>query len=231
MGSWAGRSSSAICCSAPRSSSCRWRRLRQIPNVQLVTVAALQQNFRIHALVHHVGRAPLAGDYGVEAQVPPEIVGQLLRAAVQFPLAHDVEAVLIHHEDSAGTVAVGRAEGARVNSLRPAMNRVRRGVAGARRQRFRLNHFDDLRLARIGLGVDDMNARRIDAGNDQIAPLDMRMRRVRDTGKRCTRSIRNGAAHRRRWACRPAPRGGRSRSTKGPDPPRPARQDGHCPWR
>ena len=29
VGSCAGRSSSAICCSAPRSSSCRWRRLRR----------------------------------------------------------------------------------------------------------------------------------------------------------------------------------------------------------
>ena len=36
--------------------------LEQIPDVQLVAVAATQQNFRIHSLLHHVGRSPFAGD-------------------------------------------------------------------------------------------------------------------------------------------------------------------------
>ena len=58
------------------------------------------------------------------------------------------------------------------------MDGVRRCVAGAGGQRFRFDDFDDLRLLRIGLGVDNMDARGVDAGHDQVAALDVRMRRV-----------------------------------------------------
>jgi len=37
------------------------------------------------AVLDHVGRAPLARDGGVVAEVPPEVVRQLLRAAVELP--------------------------------------------------------------------------------------------------------------------------------------------------
>ena len=130
-------------------------------------------------MLHHVGRSPFAGDDGVESQVPPEIVSQFLGATIQLPLAEDIEALVIHDENSAGTVAVGGTQRADEDSVGTAMNRVWGCVSGARGQRLRLNHLHDLRFARIGLGVDDMDARRIDAGHDQVAALHMGMRSVR----------------------------------------------------
>src|SRR5580704_4564149 len=133
--------------------------LEQIPDVQLVAVTATQQNFRIHSLIHHGGRSPFAGDDGVESQVPPEVISKFLRAAIQLPLPEDIEALLIHHENSARTAAVWSSQRADKDSVGTAMNRVRGCVSRARRQRLRLNHLHDLRFARIGLGVDDMYAR------------------------------------------------------------------------
>jgi hypothetical protein len=114
----------------------------------------------------------------IETQIPPEIVRKILRSTIQFPFAEDVEAVVIDHENSAGAIAASRSKRARINPFRSAMQRVRRRVAGSCRERFRFNHLDDLRLSRIGLGVDNVYARRVDAGNDEVAPLHVRMRRV-----------------------------------------------------
>src|SRR5436190_921418 len=64
----------------------------EVPHMQLMAVAACQQNLRVQAVLDHVGRAPLAGDHGVAAQVPPEVVGQLLWPAILLPRALDLEA-------------------------------------------------------------------------------------------------------------------------------------------
>ena len=40
--------------------------LAQIPNVQLVAVPAFEENLGIHAVLHHIGRAPFAAHYGVQ---------------------------------------------------------------------------------------------------------------------------------------------------------------------
>src|SRR5258706_14709179 len=99
--------------------------LGQIPDVQLVAIAAAQQDLRIHSLAHHVGRSPFAGDESVESKVPPEIVSEFLRASIQLPLPEDIEALLIHHKNSARTVAVRSSQRAHQDSVGAAMNRVR----------------------------------------------------------------------------------------------------------
>src|SRR3954452_21506415 len=99
--------------------------LAQIPDVQLVAVAATQQNFRIHSILHHAGRSPFAGEDGVESQVPPEVISQLLRATIQLPLPEHIEALLIHHENSAGTAAVRSSQRTDKDAVGTAMNRVR----------------------------------------------------------------------------------------------------------
>src|SRR5881394_1221470 len=99
--------------------------LWQIPDVHFVPVAAGQQDLRIYSLVHHVGRSPFAGNQSVESQVPPEIIGELLRAPLQLPLPEDIEAFVIHHENSAGTIAVRSSQRAHQDSVGTAMNRVR----------------------------------------------------------------------------------------------------------
>ncbi len=59
--------------------------LVQIPDVQFVAVLSGQQQLRVDTVLHHVRRAPFGGDHGVVPEVPPEVIGQTLRAVDPFP--------------------------------------------------------------------------------------------------------------------------------------------------
>ena len=104
----------------------------EIPHVQRVAVLARQQQLRVHAVLHHVRRAPLAGDHRVVAEVPPEVVGEVLRSAIALPAALDLERLGVEHEDAAGAVAVAVAERVDVDPVGPAVRGVRAAVAGLR---------------------------------------------------------------------------------------------------
>src|SRR5271155_4905572 len=98
--------------------------------------------------------------------MPPEIVGEILRAAVNLPFSQNLEAVRVHDEDAAGAVAGGGAESAAKNSFGAAVDGVRAGVAGPLGENRRLDDLDDSRLARVWLGVNDMDSGGLDAGDD-----------------------------------------------------------------
>src|SRR5271155_2919654 len=98
--------------------------------------------------------------------MPPEIVGEILRAAVNLPFAQNLEAVRVHDEDPAGAVAGGGAESAAKNSFGAAVDCVRARVAGALGENRRLDDFDDSRFARVWLRIHDMDSRGLDAGDD-----------------------------------------------------------------
>ena len=153
--------------------------LVQIPEVQLAAVFGAEQDFRHEPVLERVGRAPFAGDHRVVAEMPPGVIGELLRPAVDLPAAERLEGLVVHEKNAAGRLALGVAERRDVDALRAAMDRVRARVAGLFGDLLRLDHLDDLRVPRIGLGVEDVDARRAQPRHDQIAPLDMRMRRVR----------------------------------------------------
>src|SRR6185436_271062 len=124
-----------------------------------------------------------ARQQSVETQVPPEIVMQELLAAIQFPLAQDVERLAIQHENSTGTIAVGSSERADVNALGTAMNRVRARVIRPAENFLRLDYFDHFRVPRIGLGIQNMNPRRAQPRHNQVTALDMRMGSVGTEGR------------------------------------------------
>ncbi len=153
--------------------------LVQIPDVHGMAVLAAQQQLRHQAALDHVGRAPFAGDHHVMAEMPPEIISQLLRSAVDLPAAQHLEGLVVHQEDAARPVARGIAERADIDALRPAMDGVDARVAGLLGDLLGLDHPHDLGRARIGLGVDDVQARGAQARHHQIAALDMGMGRVR----------------------------------------------------
>ena len=153
--------------------------LVDVPDVQLVAVLARQQQLGVHAVLDHVRRAPFGGDHRVVPEVPPEVVGQLLRAAVLLPLALQLERLRIHQEDAARTVAGRRPERAPIHAVGTAMDRVGGGVAGLPDELLGLDHLHDLRLLRVGLRIEDVDPRRPDAGDDQVAPLHVRVRRLR----------------------------------------------------
>jgi hypothetical protein len=98
--------------------------LVQVPEMQPAAVFRAEQHLGHQTVLEGVGRAPLAGDHGVVAEMPPEIIGEFLGPAVQLPLAEHVEAVVIEQEDAAGPVALGIGEGVDIDSLRPAVSRV-----------------------------------------------------------------------------------------------------------
>src|SRR5260370_11379208 len=115
----------------------------------------------------------------VVAEVPPEVVGEILRPAVELPAAADLEGVVVDDEDAARPIAGYRAERADVDPIRSAMAGVWAAVARAVRDFLRFDRLDDARRARIRLGVDDVDPRRADAGGQQVTALDMGMRGVR----------------------------------------------------
>jgi hypothetical protein len=111
--------------------------------------------------------------------VPPHVISQMLRAAIDLPLTADVERLRIHDERATGTVAARSAERAHVDAIRPAVNRVRRRIAGAIRKLLGLDDLHDLRLPGIRLRVQDVNTRGVDSRHDEVAALHVRMRRIR----------------------------------------------------
>src|SRR5262249_26099090 len=144
-----------------------------------MAVPAAKQNLRIYSFHHHVGCSPFAGDDRVESQVPPEVVREFLRAAIQLPLPQDLETFVIHHKNSARTASIRCPQRADKDSTRTAMHRVWGCISRASGQGLWLDHFYNLRFARIRLGINDMDSRGVDARHNQVASLHMGMRSVR----------------------------------------------------
>jgi hypothetical protein len=111
--------------------------------------------------------------------MPPEIVGEVLVAPVGFPRAFRLERRMVQEHHTARSIAVRRAQRPGIDRVRAAVDGVQTAVAALCVDRFRLDDLDDLRLARVRLGVNHMEPRRAQAGNQQIAPLQMRVRHGR----------------------------------------------------
>ena len=158
--------------------------LGEIPEVQLAAVLAAEQHLGHQPVLERVGGAPFAGHHGVVAEMPPGVVGEVLRPAIDLPAPERLEALVIHHEHAARSLAILAAERRHVDAARPAMHGVRARIAGLLGDLLRLDHLDDLRIARVGLGVEDVDARGAQARHHQIAPLDMRVRHLRAQARR-----------------------------------------------
>ena len=121
------------------------------------------------------GRRPLARHHVIARQVPPEIIVQFLRTAIDLPPSEDLEGLAVHDEDagrSIGTILATAAERADVDAFRPAVNRVRPRVAGLLEDLLGLDDLVNLRLRGIRFGIHDVNSRGADAGDDEVAPLE-----------------------------------------------------------
>src|SRR5215207_10295498 len=105
--------------------------MAQVPDVHLVAVAAPHEDLRVYPILDHVRQAPLAADHGVVGQVPPEIVGKLLRAAIYLPAPQGLKGLVIHDEDTPRPVPVGGAQGADVDAVGAAVEGVGAAVARA----------------------------------------------------------------------------------------------------
>ena len=155
---------------------------RQVPEVETSAVLAAEQELRDQPVLEHVVRAPLARHGRVVAEVPAQVVPEMLGPAVDLPPAADVEGLVVHQEHAARTLALGVAQRAHVDPLGPAVHGVRARVAGPLRHLRRLDHLDELGLLRVRLGVQDVDPRGTNTRHDQVAPLQVRVGRVRAEG-------------------------------------------------
>src|ERR671910_11912 len=130
----------------------------QVPDMKLVTIAALQEDLGVEPALDHIRRAPLAGDHGVVAQVPPKVVGEVLRSPIDFPAPQGIKAFVVHDEDAARAISIGGTKSTHINALRAAMDGVGAAVTRTLVHLVGLYHLDDARLPRVGLGVDDVEA-------------------------------------------------------------------------
>src|SRR5215211_6808625 len=130
----------------------------QVPDMKLVSIAALQEYLGVEPAFYHVRRAPLAGDHGVIAQMPPEVVGEVLRPPLDLPAPQGIKAFVVHDEDAARAISIGCTERTHIDALRAAMGGVGAAVARKLVHLVGLYHLDDARLPRFGLDVDDVQA-------------------------------------------------------------------------
>src|SRR5580704_16029825 len=150
----------------------------EIPPMESVAITTLEQNVWVQAILDHIGSAPLAGDHRVVTQMPPKVVGQILRSALDLPFPKNVETLGVHHEDATGPVPAGRSQRAPIDAVGAAMYGVRRRVTGTRDEFVRLDHPHNFGACRIRLCVDDMNSRGADAGHDEISAFHVRVRSI-----------------------------------------------------
>ena len=147
----------------------------QVPEVNAVAVLVREQVFGNDAVLELRRKTPLAAHHIISRQVPPKVIVQGLRAAVDLPAAEDFECLAIDDEDARGAIGAvgpGAAERAHINAIRAAVDRVRPGIARLVKHFFGLNDFVDFCFGRMRLRIDDVETRRPESGDDQIAPLD-----------------------------------------------------------
>ena len=131
----------------------------QVPDVQVVAVLVGEQQLGLDAALDHVRRAPLAGEQRVVADVPPDVVGQVLRAAVDLPAPARAEVVVVEQEHAARAVARRVAERARRRGRRGRSGRCAGGCSrcGGASSSGSID-LRQLGVARVVLDVDDVDA-------------------------------------------------------------------------
>src|SRR5215813_2748267 len=150
----------------------------QIPDMNAAPILATEENLRFQPFLEGVGSPPFAGDHRVVAEMPPEVVGQVLWPPVHFPLSKHIEGFTIEQKDASWPASLLRSQSAHIDAFWPTMNGMGPGVSGAFHDFFRFDDLDDFRFAWIRFGIYDVNARRAQSGHNQVTPLDVRMWRV-----------------------------------------------------
>ena len=143
--------------------------LLEVPEMEAAAVAAGADVLEVEAGLVRVRLAELRRDERVLAREVPEVVVERRRRAAVLPPALDLERLRVEHGEAARAAAVGVAEHADDDVVaRHAVHGVRARVAGLREELVRLDHLLDARAARIVGDVQHVDARRPEAGEDQV---------------------------------------------------------------
>ena len=98
----------------------------QIPEVDPMAIFVGEQILRHDPVLELRRQRPLARHHVVARQIPPEVIMQCLRTAIDLPPSEDLECLAVHDEDagrSIGAVLAAAAERADVDAFRPAVDR------------------------------------------------------------------------------------------------------------
>jgi hypothetical protein len=134
----------------------------EIPEVDPMAILVREQILRHDPILELRRQPPLARHHVVARQVPPEIIVQVLGAAVDFPAAQDIERLTVHDEDArrpVGAVLAIAAERADVYAFWAAVDRVGPRIARLLEHLLGLDDLVNRRLGGIGLGIHHINAR------------------------------------------------------------------------
>ncbi|GBD18865.1 hypothetical protein HRbin27_01365 [bacterium HR27] len=151
----------------------------QVPNMNTVTVFPGQEFLSEYAVFDHPRCAPLARDHRVVAEVPPEVVVEILVATIDLPPSEHLERVMVEDENATGAFSFRSPECRNVDAVRTAVHGVGPGVIGALVKFFRLDHLDDARCGRIFLRIEDRDVRTPDVRDDEVAAFDVWVRCIR----------------------------------------------------
>src|SRR5262245_31961620 len=102
----------------------------QVPDMNAAPILATEENLRFQPFLERVGSPPFAGDHRVVAEMPPEIIGQVLWSPVHFPLSKHIEGFTIEQEDSSWPTSLWRPQSAHIDSFWTIMKGMASGVAG-----------------------------------------------------------------------------------------------------
>ena len=147
-----------------------------VPEVDAVAVILRHYVIQPGAMLKHLRRSPFAGHHRVQANVPPEVIGELLRAPVQLPRPDRFKRVVVQHHDSAGPPAVRRAQGANVDGVGATVNRMGTAVAGPLHF-LGFDGFHDAGPRRVRLRIDDVDPAAGQCWHHQISPFQVRVGR------------------------------------------------------
>jgi hypothetical protein len=95
-------------------------------------------------------------------------VGKVLVTAVGLPRPDDVEGLVVEQRHSARALPAAAAQAGDEHAAGSAMHGVRPGVAGPLAEFLGTEHLDDLRCGRALFGIEDVEPRRADAGDDEV---------------------------------------------------------------
>ena len=156
-----GRSSSDHLVLGAEVDALQVRARGEVPEVQGVAVLPAEQQLGDQAVLDHRRGAPLAGDQRVLVEVPPGVVGEVLRAAVGLPGAQDVERGVVEQGDPARAVRRRAARRGRSGRRRRVRSAACAGGSSrpSRPARAASMVLHQVRLARVGLRVVDVDVR------------------------------------------------------------------------
>jgi hypothetical protein len=137
--------------------------------VQAAAVVPGGDVVEVEAVLVGSRRAELRRCEDVLARLVPEVVVEHRARAAVLPAPLDLERPRVQHREAAGAVAVGVPEHADDDVLaRHAVHGVRAGEAGRAHDLLALDHLLDPGPPRVVGHVDDVDARRAEARDDQV---------------------------------------------------------------